>query len=824
MKEDEETTAATAAPPTTTTKATPRATNRSSTSHTVTPDVGSKAYNNNNNNGESSISDGTTSRILFTTKEEEGEGHDEEKKQQTTNLNQINDDDEDEDDVKNDLSTPSMNVESTETNHNEVKPTNQQQHQNDKKKKSSSSKNKRKKGNGRSSSSSSNKNTNIDNESSTNNNKRKNGSSASTTTATKNNNATATSRRRKRGRNVRKVTIVDQDDSKLQQQQQQQQSFSSFANKSVPPLPSNQYTTTLRRRAVRKLEEGSTIQQQQSPDYDDGEYGDISLGMKLIVVGGRVIVQSLNSLADGLASPAQLAGIIQRGDVLLAIGSLSLVNLPVDQLMEGLRPLSTPGPDGRYQRFLDLRFEGGTGLQLLKVHEDGQARTKARQEPADAMFSLFPMVDQLSGAPLFDHHYDTKDDLQHEVENDENEGPSSAEVIQSKMSSSSGEDITIQDLDVLISSTLAKERMIDRNRYASEYFDWREDLTELLRKSVNRAEEDGDDNAHQRLTQTERLQLGKKIMQLTKALELNMEEIDKGRDLRSFKTWSTNFSLRSGVSARRRYMIDTSSVLSSRGTSVDTSGDEASVDSDGSDGSLGAVDADTLLLGLAARDEIWRRQVLDALNKATRDIDQSVEEREDEEDDFEENHVSKGIDEALRESLGGFLFGDDISKIVKQEKPSHALPPREITRVLFDLTTNLATKAPDEITVFGASSKLSSNISSFQSGTTRTDGKSRAALRADVLLANRFVLDEALPKWLDSFRPLPLDQRRVLWPRTANRRDSTTGTFSADHTIRSMDNDALTIDSGGSSVPSRKKDLRELVEDQQIDGETRSET
>jgi hypothetical protein len=39
-----------------------------------------------------------------------------------------------------------------------------------------------------------------------------------------------------------------------------------------------------------------------------------------------------------------------------------------------------------------------------------------------------------------------------------------------------------------------------------------------------------------------------------------------------------------------------------------------------------------------------------------------------------------------------------------------------------------------------------------------------------------------------------------------------------------MDNDALTIDSGGSSVPSRKKDLRELVEDQQLDGETKSET
>lgn len=622
--------------------------------------------------------------------------------------------------------------------------------------------------------------------------------------------------RDKRGRPTRVATIAEvESDSKT--------------TTSFPPLPGNQYTATLRRRAVRKVAEQSPMgifhtNSGQKGDLDD--LGDISLGMKLIVVGGRVIVESLNPLADGLASPAQLAGVIQRGDVLLAVGNVSLVNLPVDLLMEGLRPLSTPGPGGYYQRFLDLRFEAATGFRLLKAHEEGQERSNARQEPENAMFSLFPMVDQLSGAPLFDQQY-SREEADHADEG--NELAVEEASVEGKLVDSSDNHLNVHDIDALISSALADERSLDRRRYESEYFDWREDLSELLRRTVGMVN-GSDDDTLTKLTKSERLELGKKIMQVTKALEINMEEIDRGRDLRSFKAWSTNFSLRSGVSARRRYIMDNTSRRSSRVTDKDS--DDESKNSDYSSGTLEGVDADTLLLGLAARDEIWRKQVVDVLNSAAESLaSENFAGETDESFNSGQERGSSGIDDAMKNQLGNFLFGQNMSKIVKQENRSFTLPPKEITRVLFDLTTNLATKTPDELTVFGTSSKLSSNISSLQSSV-KTDGKARAAVRADVLLANRFVLDEALPRWLKAFRPLPLEHRRTMWPPMNRRIDLGTGPFTgnpSEFTGRLSDGDSLTLDSGGSntqntSSPSRKKDLRELVEGQQIDGETRSET
>lgn len=596
-----------------------------------------------------------------------------------------------------------------------------------------------------------------------------------------------------------------------------------------PRLPANQYMATLHRRAVRKLPDGNDLSQNATNDSVQGDFGDVSLGMKLIVVGGRVIVQHLNALIDGLASPAQLAGTIQRGDVLLAINSVSLVNLPVDLLMDGLRPLSTPGPDGNYERTLSLRFQTGARMDLLKMHEEAQATTSStRQEPAEAMFNLFPMVDQLSGAPLFENHFETTDNEENGDDEKESTEPPAVdtghkdwpEALEPQMES------VVVDLDDLIASTLAKERTVDRQRYESEYFDWKEDLSDLLRRTVGLVD-DGDIES-QRLTQTERLVLGKRILQMTKSLESNMEEIDKGRDLRSFKAWSTNFSLRSGVSARRRHVVGAISVRSGRETDDDSLQENDSIDSDRSGASLEDVDADTLLLGLAARDEIWRKQVLDSLEEAIHEAE-NFEARTEEDTSSIENKATN-MNDALSQQLGHLLFGD-MTKIVKHEKRSFALPPDEITRVLFDLTTNLATKTPDEITVFGDGSRISSNISSLLSATTKTDGKSKAAFRADLLLANRFVLDEALPRWLQSFRPLPLDQRRVMWPRSSRRPDTTATTFTgpvSEYIGRSSDGDTLTIDSADAetqeSSPSRKKSLRELVEDQQIDSETKSET
>ena len=624
-------------------------------------------------------------------------------------------------------------------------------------------------------------------------------------------------KRKRNGRVVRLIAIDSNDN------QEGEPTVSKMT--SVPPLPRNQYRTTLRRRSIRKLEiEANKVVNNNLIGLDD-EYGDISLGMKLIVVGGRVIVQSLNFLEAGLASPAQLVGVIQRGDVLLAIGNLSLINLSVNQLMEGLSPLSTPDSRGYYRRFLDIRFEAGVGLSLLKIHEEEHARSHGNMALQEPMFSLFPMVDQLSGRPLFVEEIGRANSEHDDCYNDEKVGKLPCDdnfPSESKMNDESIHVIS-KTFDALVSSTLAKERYVDRERYESEYFDWREDFSELLRRSVSMTKDDMNDQG-ERLTKTERLELGKKVMAITKVLELNMEEIDKGRDQRSSKIPSTGFCFRSGASARQRYGTD-ATIRSGYDTPIEVATDEESIDSGGS---LEDIDADKLLLGLAARDRIWRTQVIDVLNKAADDIENFGEEKT---KDSIPQHG--GIE--LTQQLGHFLFGETSSRNSKQDKRSISFPPLEITRVLFDLTTYIATYGRDEASVFGASSKLSSNISSFRSVTTRAGVGGRAAVRIDLVLAERFILDEALPQWLKTFRPLSLEQRKVLWPRLSNRTDLLSGTFTgtanrSNYTGRSSDGDSLTIDSEGSRTQtsiaqSRKKDMRELVDYHQVmDHESQPET
>ena len=156
-------------------------------------------------------------------------------------------------------------------------------------------------------------------------------------------------------------------------------------------LPGKQYSATLRRRAIRKMDEScpsecKNLQGEEGEEEEEG-YGDTSLGMKLIIIGGKVIVQSLDALSDGRKSPAQLAGNIRRGDVLVSIDELSIVGLPIDRLIEeGLRPLKFPmsGPGGNdndlYKRVVELRFESGTGMELLKRHEEGMELSKLHEE------------------------------------------------------------------------------------------------------------------------------------------------------------------------------------------------------------------------------------------------------------------------------------------------------------------------------------------------------------------------------------------------------------------------------------------------------------
>jgi hypothetical protein len=120
-------------------------------------------------------------------------------------------------------------------------------------------------------------------------------------------------------------------------------------------------------------------------------------------------------------------------------------------------------------------------------------------------------------------------------------------------------------------------------------------------------------------------------------------------------------------------------------------------------------------------------------------------------------HPETGGLSTLPYQLGSFLFGENMSKILTKNKRPQALPSEEITAVLFDLATKVSTTVPDKITAVGS-------LVSYRSSLVPFTGIKRPASESDAMLATQFLLHEALPVWTKTFRPLPWEQRRVLWP------------------------------------------------------------
>jgi hypothetical protein len=178
---------------------------------------------------------------------------------------------------------------------------------------------------------------------------------------------------------------------------------------------------------------------------------DMSLGMKLTIIGGNVIVQDLVPLKDGRASPAQLSGKISVGDVLLAVDNKSLQGLDISALVTALQPLKGPTKqqqqqqqqqqvDHQQQQLEDdtmtitsswtrqtqhtalsqrsnstanktmmkmqvtLLFAIGEGLPLLlREKEQQRLQQQQQQQPEDLMitpFTHFGGVDSFSGMPF----------------------------------------------------------------------------------------------------------------------------------------------------------------------------------------------------------------------------------------------------------------------------------------------------------------------------------------------------------------------------------------------------------------------------------------
>ena len=544
-------------------------------------------------------------------------------------------------------------------------------------------------------------------------------------------------------------------------------------------LPLHHYETTLHRRSTRK---SSTE--------------DVSLGMKLSIVAGKVIVQKLIPLADGRASPAQLVGVIRRGDVVLAVNGKPLWQLPIQDLMGALAPLSSPNDEGVYAEQLHLKLAIGEGLSLLKGERISNAKEDSPPQPArpeSDIFSLLPMVDQLSGTHLFEDLPMVETPTKKPVE--ESKEPEVEPPVK---------ELPLNDM---ISLEVARRMTEDRSLFLSEFFVWRDDSPELMRWT----HDDHPMGMEKHLSAHELAELGKRALAGAKLLSISVEKVDRGSDLRSFHSWNTTLSLYSRASTRRRQVFDVTTMPINIGK-VDEEDEEdtemqSSVNSD--DGDM--MDGDELLVHLSAHDDIWRKQVIEYLEKADRD-------HEMEEPSETEETEDEGIDAALSKELGSFLFGDKMANIIAKKKKSKALPPDEITMVLFDLTTKISSTVPDEITASGSHVSLRSKLAPYT-------GMKTPAAGSDVMLSTRFLLDEALPAWIRTFRPLPWEQRRVLWPpeRSGSGESTVTSTISDELSIDSLNTGTFSSSVAGNHTQ-RKKNLQERVEEKELNVESRSET
>ena len=587
-----------------------------------------------------------------------------------------------------------------------------------------------------------------------------------------------------------------------------------------PLLPPNQYETVLRRRAickpgdeetkvdgsptssVKSLFSTKSHEQEHESDDDttegyDEEFGDISVGMKLNIIGGKVIVQRVNTLSDGRASPAQLTGLIQRGDVLLSLDNVSLVNLPLDQLLTGLKPLSDPHHGNCYKRSLRLRFAAGEGLKLLEKNE---SMKKPSADPTFALSQYVTFVDQLSGAPMFE-----SEPIIPTQESKESVIASPAKEIEPVSPLHQG-----MSMNQIISFDVADYRKMETQKYTSDFFMENEQVSEILRASAILLSHEYADGRVP-LTFSEMMESGERAMVGAKALFHNLENVDKGKDTRSFNTWNSTLSLRSRASARRRYVMK-NVIQHEVPLEEEEPSDLESVGSSAS-GDASEPTGDELLLQLAAHDEIWRRNVIEVLRNAAKEIEEGEQKQEESEEAGGNEPASNGAPRTL-ESL---LFGSKVSKMLTAKKRSHALPPEDVTSVLFDLMTNL-TVTPDEISLNESNHHVRLKPAAFVPFRER---HSRG--NDNTMFAAQFLISDALPAWLKSFRPLPWEQRRVLWPKI----HSTSGTSLASASYNIPD-DGLTVDSSTTGYPSPnrqyRKDLRQQIEDMELNAETRAET
>ena len=573
--------------------------------------------------------------------------------------------------------------------------------------------------------------------------------------------------------------------------------------------------------------------------------GDTSLGLKLTILQGKVIIQAIDPLNDSRASPAQLCGLISPGDILIAVNGKSLINgtihnpAPMDRIISVLKPLSQPMDEvsGEYSREVRLRLVLGEGIDLLREQKQREIRKREDLERrkrlgldrqssggSDAAGDIFGIasfmaVDQHSGMPLFsqlDHHHHHNDvsktastperQLTTVTDNGvDNNGSNEQKLIRSLP--------VPQTLQEQIARQVALDRQWIRNRNTSEFFSLDNDASVLLRPPTPppTIDEMGTyiDPIEARKQMLERgakvMNDAKKLVSLAEFEDRRVESFYADEDpMEVASRVCGTASIRTGASKRRWHRGDgVAAEEEDESSSTAVAAEDASVES--------AEECDhRRLIDLAANDDSWKVNVLKRLELYAQDTEtQSNGETTTTPTSFGKKDAPSSFD--------AFLFGGDVTTLIRKKKQSLALPPGEMTAMLFDLVDHLSTDfLPGQIFLDNESGAASKSVS-FSRNLNGTGD--------DTKNATEFLVNDALSTWLKTFRPLPWTQRRALW------RKQSGGNADASMAASTLDdNMSISMASGSigtmktTAMERDKRNLREVIEEIELDPETRIET
>lgn len=708
---------------------------------------------------------------------------------------------------------------------------------------------------------------------------------------------------------LRRRAIVKEEDKERHLDSQRRISPSSLSSSSSslsPPIPQRRKLFTKTFSPPSKITTNSSLSDtnfnhditqkfiKNSKETNPGEeiYGDTTLGMKLTILSGKVIVQNVMPLNDGRASPAQLSGYIKKGDVIISINDKSLSFLPfenVNVLVDRLAPLSHPSSaDGLvYDREVKIRFEIGKGMKLLekdgkKVGVDNKMQvagsnnvtvpkskatiTTAKADGASDLFNLskFTFVDQLSGTPLF------FDDEQYERPPKQPESPvatievSTAVTPKLKNEAKPKKSIlprqplltlpsrksallqnTYQSQHQALERRLSNigyacsiERVMDFVRYSnSGYFLLNQNFSRILSQQPNfyimiygnKTDTVADDRSV--LSPKEMISFGKRVLLGVGILIDQIEYATKKKktfdplkmvhdECLSFSSRS-RFSQRSKLSQRRNFLLQVSS-HDETGHDDDDEGstsfdDNLMNDSDslGSDilAENNGVGGDEMLLRLAAWNKTWKEQMVETLDAASVHKNKTDEKQKQGIKKFDANHLNKA--DTLEFQLQNLFFGEQVIDAISQKKPS-TLPPDEMTEVIYDLALSVNTTVPLNVNIIGELDSSLANIPLSEHDENIPPRLSSTKKSTEILEGTRFLLDDIIPLWLDTFRPIQIQQRRVLWPLNKDGSSS----------IGTPDDLSVSSSATGwsASSPDRRESLEKRVASIELDPDTRTET